>query len=116
MVTSNDMRRFIESREYINLLDMVVSNLKLKVIDETPPSQMFNIDADSINKSNIELDKLLRVCSDSSNELVRYVDAKLLKISDDIDEYNHDDDKDVITETLLFYKTFLIGYAIELFL
>lgn len=40
MVTSNDMRRFIESREYINLLDMVVSNLKLKVIDENPPSQM----------------------------------------------------------------------------
>lgn len=56
------------------------------------------------------------MCSDSSNELVRYVDAKLLKISDDIDEYNHDDDKDVKTEKLLFYKTFLIGYAIELFL
>lgn len=116
MVTTNDVRDFVKSESYINLLNKTILTLQLDFSDEEPSSQMFNIEADSINKSNIGLDKLLTLCVEDVDKLIKYVELKLLNIEDDVDEYNEDEeDKDVLIEELPFNKTFLIGYLIEFF-
>ena len=116
MVTTNDVRDFVKSESYINLLNKTILTLQLDFSDEEPSSQMFNIEADSINKSNIGLDKLLTLCVEDVDKLIRYVELKLLNIEDDVDEYNEDEeDKDVLIEEQPFNKTFLIGYLIEFF-
>lgn len=115
MVTTNDVRDFVKSESYINLLNRTILTLQLDFSDEEPESQMYNIEADSINKSNIELDKLLILCVDDVDKLIKFVELKLLNIEDDVDEYNEDEeDEDVVIE-LPFVKTFLIGYLIEFF-
>lgn len=114
MVTTIDVKKFIESTSYSRLLNSAASVLKLNVNDENPPSQMFNIEANSINAANISLDELERICSGNINDIVKYIHIKLLNIKDDNnDEYNDGDDKDDLIEKLPFYKTFLIGYVIE---
>lgn len=116
MVTTNDVRDFVKSENYINLLNKTILTLQLDFSDEEPSSQMFNIEADSINKSNIGLDKLLTLCVEDVDKLIKYVELKLLNIEDDVDEYNEDEeDKDVLIEEQPFNKTFLIGYLIEFF-
>lgn len=115
MVTINDVRKLIESNGYIYLLSESSSLLKLNVNDALPPIQMFNIEADSVNKSGIGLEELENICSDDVNELINFVHVKISILKgDDIDYYNEDEnDKDVVIEKLPFYKTFLIGYIIE---
>ncbi|WP_416776952.1 hypothetical protein ACNFJN_19245 [Xenorhabdus budapestensis] len=116
MVTTNDVRKFIESTSYISLLNEIILSLKLNVNNENPPSQVFNIDANSINKSNIGLNELEKTCSTDINKIVKYVGVKLSCIKNDTDEYNDNDNKDILIEKMPFYKTFLIGYLIEYFI
>ena len=45
MVTTIDLREFVKTDSYINLLNKVTVDLSLNVNPEIPPSQVFNIEA-----------------------------------------------------------------------
>lgn len=113
-MTINDVKNLVATEGYEKLLAMVATSLKLKVNDTIPPSQMFNIEADGINKSNISPSEIERVCSDEANRIMKFINAKLSIIKEDeVDDYNEDGDKDTVIEKLPYYKTFLIGHVIE---
>ena len=114
MVKTNDVRNLITSEAYNDVLAKATSLLRVNINDATPPSQMFNIEADGINKSGISLSEIERICSEDDDNLVRFIGVKLSSMEDvNIDDCNENDDKDVVVEKLPFYKTFLIGYVIE---
>ncbi|BDR57652.1 hypothetical protein XA3_00930 [Xylocopilactobacillus apicola] len=87
--------------------------MQLDVDDEEPSSQAFNIEANCINKSKIELDRLMELDADEVDKFIQFVNMKLLNIKEYPDEYN--DNGDVLIEKLPFYKTFLVSYLIEFF-
>lgn len=116
MVTTNDVRSFIKADCYISLLNRTILTLQLKVKDEEEPStQDRNIQANSLNRANIALDRLLELCVEDADKLIRFIKLKELNIEDEIDEYNDDDEKAVLVEVLGITKTFLIGHLIEYF-
>lgn len=82
---------------------------------DEPSSQMFNIHADCVNKSGINLDELNELCHSEKERLVVFTKLKLAGIEGDEDDYNDDDDKSETLEILSFPKMFLIGYIIEFY-
>lgn len=114
MVTTMDVREFIKSNSYDELLNKVTVELSLKVNPDTPPSQVFNIDAGKINKSGIGLGQLEALCSSDSDRLVKFVKMTLEEITDDDgDDDRDEEERDELIEVLPFYKSFLIGYLIR---
>lgn len=115
MVTTNNIREFIRTTNYLSLLNEVIKRLNIHVSKDEPSSQMFNILATCVNKSNINLDKLNELCHSDKERLVIFVKLKLAEIEDDEDDYNEGDDKYETIEILPFPKLFLIGYIIEFY-
>lgn len=115
MVTTNNLREFIKTNDYVSLLNEVINRLNINVSKDEPSSQMFNIHAECVNKSGINLGELNRLCYSEKERLVAFAKLKLAEIEDDDDDYNEDDDKPETLETLPFPKTFLIGYIIEFY-
>ncbi|WP_437432938.1 hypothetical protein [Yokenella regensburgei] len=115
MVTTNNLREFIKTNDYISLLNEVIERMNINVSKDEPSSQMFNIHADCVNKSGINLDVLNELCYSEKEHLVAFTKLKFAEIEDDEDDYNDDGDKSETLEILPFPKTFLIGYIIEFY-
>lgn len=115
MVTTNDLRSFIKTKNYISLFNEVIDQLNVNTDKNEPSSQLFNIHAGCVNKSGVSLDEIERLCYLEKERLVKYVNLKNIEIEDDEDEYNEGDDKAVTLEVLPFPKSFLIGDVIEFY-
>ncbi|EOG2147348.1 Uncharacterised protein [Salmonella enterica subsp. arizonae] len=115
MVTTNNLREFIKTNDYVSLLNEVIERLNINVSKDEPSSQMFNIHADCVNKSGINLNELNELCYSEKERLVVFTKLKLAEIEDDEDDYNDNDDKSKTLEILPFPRAFLIGYIIEFY-
>ncbi|HGY3716631.1 TPA: hypothetical protein ACNVDX_002269 [Citrobacter gillenii] len=116
MVTTNDLRIFIKTKNYISLFNEVTERLNINTDKNEPSSQLFNIHAGCVNKSGVSLGELEKLCDLEKERLVEYARLKNIEIEDDEDEYNESDDKAVTLEILPFPKSFLIGDLIEFYL
>ncbi|EJI0929566.1 hypothetical protein PAH69_000039 [Salmonella enterica] len=119
MVTTNNLREFIKTNDYVSLLNEVIERLNINVSKDEPSSQMFNIHADCVNKSGINLNELNELCYSEKERLVVFTKLKLAEIEDDEDDDNDNDndndDKSKTLEILPFPRVFLIGYIIEFY-
>lgn len=77
MVIMYDVNSFIKLERYSSLFIRTILTLPLNANDEDPINQMFNIETNMINKTNIALDRL-----------IIYIKLKLLIMKDGIDKYN----------------------------
>lgn len=109
MVTTLDVRSFINESNYFILLSKVTDLLSISLRDSEIPSQVFNIDANCINKANIDLCILNQLCKSDEEKIVEFITLHKSKIDRD------DDSNDEIIEILPSYKNFLIGYLIKYF-
>lgn len=119
MVTTMDVREFIKSNGYNELLNKTVHSLSLPLRDGDIPSQVFNIDAGSINKSGVSLNDLSSLYNEDENKIINFIRLHQHEVQDDNDDYYEDDDeenKSVTIEVLPSYKNFLIGYLIKYYL
>ncbi|MBI0520924.1 hypothetical protein F6Q07_23025 [Pectobacterium parmentieri] len=89
----------------MNLLDNVTKSLSIPLRNSEIPSQVFNIDANCINKASIDLHILNELCKSDKERIIKFI--KLHK-----DEINRGDDE---VDILPSYKNFLIGYIIKYF-
>ncbi|EOF6320273.1 hypothetical protein ACK1HU_003830 [Salmonella enterica] len=115
MVTTNNLREFIKTNDYISLLNEVIGRLNVNVSKDEPSSQMLNIHAECVNKSGINLGELNELCRSEKEHLVVFAKLKFAEIEDDEDDYNDSDDKPETLEILPFPKSFLIGDIIEFY-
>lgn len=117
MVTTIDLREFVKTDSYINLLNKVTVDLSLNVNPEIPPSQVFNIEAGMVNKSGLSLEDLGLLCTSDKDKLVKFVGMTLAEVSDDEDDQDKDEDeRDEVIEVLPFYNSFLVDYLIRYYL
>ncbi|EKS4627697.1 hypothetical protein QB714_004496 [Salmonella enterica] len=112
MVTTNDLRNFVGTEEYMNLMAHVVSALDISLNKNEPSSQVFNIYADIVNKANVTISELDSLYSDGG-KIVKFIKLCLLEINDD--EKDEDDDSETI-EILPPYRNFLIGYLVDYYM
>ncbi|EOF5434950.1 hypothetical protein ACK1MO_004739 [Salmonella enterica] len=112
MVTTNDLRNFVGTEEYMNLMAHVVSALDISLNKNEPSSQVFNIYADIVNKANVTISELDSLYSDGG-KIVKFIKLCLLEINDD--EKDEDDDSETI-EILPQYRNFLIGYLVDYYM
>ncbi|MDX5631116.1 MULTISPECIES: hypothetical protein [unclassified Brenneria] len=110
MVTTLDVRTFINSDNYLNLLNNVTQSLSIPLRDSEIPSQVFNIDANCINKANTDFSILNELCSSDKEEIVNFIKLHKYEINRDNEEGD-----DEIVEILPSYKNFLIGYLLKYF-
>ncbi|EOV0648027.1 hypothetical protein ACOIOT_003748 [Cronobacter turicensis] len=117
MVNTAEIKDFIKSDNYSYLLNSIVLELDVEINKSEPPSQVLNLDANRIKNADVSLKELEEVIVDDCVNIIKYVRIKMFGIDEeDIDDYNEEQDKDVIIEKLSFYKRFLITYMIEYYL
>lgn len=117
MVNTAEIKDFIKSDNYSYLLNSIVLELDVEINKSEPPSQVLNLDANRIKNADVSLKELEEVIVDDCVNIIKYVRIKMFGLDEeDIDDYNEEQDKDVIIEKLSFYKSFLITYMIEYYL
>ncbi|EOI3579430.1 hypothetical protein ACMS05_003489 [Cronobacter turicensis] len=117
MVNTAEIKGFIKSDNYTYLLNSIVLELNVEINKSEPPSQVLNLDANRIKNADVSLKELEEVIVDDCVNIIKYVRIKMFGLDEeDIDDYNEEQDKDVIIEKLPFYKNFLITYMIEYYL
>ncbi|EOJ0062087.1 hypothetical protein [Cronobacter turicensis] len=117
MVNTAEIKDFIKSDNYTYLLNSIVLELDVEINKSEPPSQVLNLDANRIKNADVSLKELEEVIVDDCVNIIKYVRIKMFGLDEeDIDDYNEEQDKDVIIEKLPFYKSFLITYMIEYYL
>ncbi|STC96777.1 hypothetical protein AB8W28_15045 [Cronobacter universalis] len=117
MVNTAEIKDFIKSDNYTYLLNSIVLELNVEINKSDPPSQVINLDANRIKNADVSLKELEEVIVDDCVNIIKYVRIKMFGLDEeDIDDYNEEQDKDVIIEKLPFYKSFLITYMIEYYL
>ncbi|ECG2650781.1 hypothetical protein NF324_001458 [Salmonella enterica] len=112
MVTTNDLRNFVKTKCYVDLLDRVITDLNLVLNKNEPSSQIFNIYSNDVNKANVTVNELEELCSDK-DKIVKFIELYFSEISDD--EKDEDDDSETI-EVVPFYSNFLIGYLVDYYM
>ncbi|MFE8117169.1 hypothetical protein [Brenneria goodwinii] len=113
MVTTLDVKKFINESNYLNLLNKVTGLLSIPLRDSEIPSQVFNIDASCINKANIDLSTLNELCESDKENIIEFI--RLHKSEIDRNNSSNDENDDELIEVLPSYKNFLIGYLIKYF-
>ncbi|EOZ6415166.1 hypothetical protein ACQUXI_004316 [Cronobacter turicensis] len=117
MVNTAEIKDFIKSDNYTYLLNSIVLELDVEINKSEPPSQVLNLDANRIKNADVSLKELEEIIVDDCVNIIKYVRIKMFGLDEeDIDDYNEEQDKDVIIEKLPFYKSFLITYMIEYYL
>lgn len=117
MVTTIDVKNYISTEDYLNLLDKTVCLLSFPLREGNIPSQVFNIDAGCLNKAGISLSELNELYGDD-DKIIKFIELHQNEIQDDDDDYykDNDEDKNETIEVLPSYKNFLIGYLIKYYL
>ncbi|MDK1689596.1 hypothetical protein QMT05_21850, partial [Cronobacter malonaticus] len=114
MINTVDINFFIKSDNYTHLLNNIASELHIEINKNEPPSQVLNLDANRIKNADVSLKELEEIIVDDCVNIIKYVRIKMFGLDEeDIDDYNEEQDKDVIIEKFPFYKSFLITYMIE---
>ncbi|MDI7691618.1 hypothetical protein [Cronobacter malonaticus] len=117
MVNTAEIKDFIKSDNYTCLLNSIALELNVEINKSEPPSQVLNLDANRIKNADVSLKELEEVIVDDCVNIIKYVRIKMFGLDEeDIDDYNEEQDEDVIIEKLPFYKSFLITYMIEYYL
>ncbi|EOL9130715.1 hypothetical protein ACV6RK_004068 [Cronobacter malonaticus] len=117
MINTVDINFFIKSDNYTHLLNSIASELHIEINKNEPPSQVLNLDANRIKNADVSLKELEEIIVDDCVNIIKYVRIKMFGLDEeDIDDYNEEQDKDVIIEKFPFYKSFLITYMIEYYL
>ncbi|WP_284000629.1 hypothetical protein [Cronobacter malonaticus] len=117
MINTVDINFFIKSDNYTHLLNNIASELHIEINKNEPPSQVLNLDANRIKNADVSLKELEEIIVDDCVNIIKYVRIKMFGLDEeDIDDYNEEQDKDVIIEKFPFYKSFLITYMIEYYL
>ncbi|WP_318574105.1 hypothetical protein [Providencia stuartii] len=112
MVTTNDLRSFVKTDSYINLMNFVIVGLNIVLNKNEPSSQLFNIYANNVNKANITINELEQVCADKY-KIMKFIELYFSEITDD----EKDEDEDNVTiEVVPFYSNFLIGYLVDYYI
>lgn len=89
MVTTIDVKSYINTDNYLNLLSKVMGSLSISLRDGEIPSQVFNIDANNLNKAGINFDKLNSLKRDDV-KIIKFIKMHQNEIKDDDDQYNDD--------------------------
>lgn len=117
MVVAEDVRAWINSNVYVDLLRLVVEQLKLSVNFDPVPDVVLQLDANKLNLAKLEPAALVAV-AENSGLAFRYIARKLKLLSELPDEQegkSSEDEDDVVMETHAFYQGFLNIYLIELY-
>lgn len=116
MVVVEDVKAWVNSVEYENLLRSVCEKLKINVNRESQPDVIWQLDIKKLNVAELDIDDISVVAE--NHELVAgYVKEKLRSSEINSDEQeggDSDDDDDDEVEVHAFYKNFLNLYLIEL--
>ncbi|WP_458047777.1 hypothetical protein [Providencia stuartii] len=110
MVTTNDLRSFVKTDSYINLMNFVIAGLNIVLNKNEPSSQLFNIYANNVNKANITINELEQVCADKY-KIMKFIELYFSEITDD-----EKDEDNVTIEVVPFYSNFLIGYLVDYYM
>ncbi|EOI3446024.1 hypothetical protein ACMSWW_004094 [Cronobacter turicensis] len=117
MVATIHIKDFIKSDNYTYLLNSIFLELNVEINKSEPPSQVLNLDVNRIKNADVSLKELEEVIVDDCVNIKKYVRIKMFGLDEeDTDDYNEEQDKDVIIEKLPFHKSFLITYMIEYYL
>jgi len=112
MVTTNDLRSLVKTDSYIDLMNSVVSGLNLVLNEKEPSSQVFNIYANDVNKANVTVNDLEKVCADK-DKIIKFIELYFSEITDD--EKDEDGDSETL-EIVPFYSNFLIGHLVDYYM
>lgn len=112
MVVTIDIKNYISTDGYLNLLDKAMCSLSFVLREGNIPSQVFNIDAGCLNKAGIGLSELNELY-DNGDKIIRFIALHQNEIQDDDDYEDNAEDKSETIEVLPSYKNFLIGYLIK---
>jgi hypothetical protein len=120
MVVVEDVKAWVNSVEYENLLRSVCEKLQVNVNRESQPDVIWQLDIKKLNVAELDIDDISVVAE--NHELVAgYVKEKLRSSEINPDEQeggdsddDDDDDDDDEVEVHAFYKNFLNLYLIEL--
>lgn len=108
MVTIENLKNYISSQEYQNLIEDV--NLSLDKLGNDR-LQIFNIYSSLMNKLQIEIADFELITS-NKDHFIRYYEAFKL-YAESIEKESFQDDEDDDIEECEPYKSFLISYMIE---
>jgi len=114
MVIVEDVKAWVNSVEYENLLRSVCEKLQVDVNCESQPDVIWQLDIKKLNLAELDIDDISAVAE--NHELVAgYVKEKLgsSEINSDEQEGGDSEDDDEV-EVHAFYKNFLNLYLIEL--
>jgi len=115
MVVVEDVKAWVNSVEYENLLRSVCEKLQVNVNRESQPNVIWQLDIKKLNLAELDIDDISAVAE--NHELVAgYVKEKLgsSEINSDEQEGGDSEDDDDEVEVHAFYKNFLNLYLIEL--
>lgn len=115
MVVVEDVKAWVNSVEYENLLRSVCEKLQVDVNCESQPDVIWQLDIKKLNLAELDIDDISAVAE--NHELVAgYVKEKLgsSEINSDEQEGGDSEDDDDEVEVHAFYKNFLNLYLIEL--
>ncbi|ELY3838934.1 hypothetical protein SMX93_004281, partial [Cronobacter turicensis] len=108
MVATIHIKDFIKSDNYTYLLNSIFLELNVEINKSEPPSQVLNLDVNRIKNADVSLKELEEVIVDDCVNIKKYVRIKMFGLDEeDTDDYNEEQDKDVIIEKLPFHKSFL---------
>ncbi|WP_276379043.1 hypothetical protein [Flavobacterium sp. H4147] len=107
---------FVNSTTY----DVLLENVKLRInieIDDNIPDVVWGFSIKELNLANVTVDDLKSLIELHTDSISAYVEIKLKKYSDDIEQeypegYEPEEENDEIVN-LPFYKNFLIIYLAE---
>ena len=120
MVTIQEIRNFIQSEEYLSVLNRIenVSNIEINSTD--PSFTVLNHDISKLNFAELTIKNLEGLIAGDNQTIVEFILAKLkkylnVKVDQEYPLHEEVDDDDETIKVLPFYRNFLILYLIEYF-
>jgi hypothetical protein len=116
MVDIKDVRDWIGSDTYVELLEFVKTKRKVAINDEQVSEILLSHDVNKINAASVSIADLKKV-AENKYQFVDFFSAKLKLINGTENEQegkSEEDEDDVVLAVHPFYKNFLNIYLIEL--
>lgn len=117
MASVENIKQWISSKIYMDLLEQTRKDLNIYVVEEDIPDVALQFDADNLNSANLDVSVIEGLAKDS-RLVCGYISEKLklLSGSSGEEEGKHPEDEDsVLIEEKGFYKNFINLYLIELY-
>lgn len=117
MASLEDIKQWVGSEAYMNLLEQARKELDVHVVEEDVPDVVLQFDADNLGSANLEVRVIENIAKDS-RLICDYISEKLKLLSGSSreEEGKHPEDEDsVLIEEKGFYKNFINLYLVELY-